>query len=126
MKRFLFACLLAIFATAQAHAAPGDMSVATFLEKADRLESRGPLALLSSDFGVVKREIEASADAYKTRIDSDKDAGRAPHSCPPEAGGSLNSDELLAHFRSYPVAARSRTTVRRGFFDMMARRYPCD
>lgn len=104
-----------------------DMRLDTFLEKAERLERRGPLALLSSDLGLLEDEVKASAALYRDRVRSDREAGRAPHSCPPESGSArLGSNELLAHFRSYPAARRPAITVRSAFFDMMARRFPCD
>lgn len=122
-RRAALAALLISFA-APAAAAPGDMTLATFLAKADKLKSRGALALFSSDLKVLKREVTGSAELYRKQLTADKNAGREPHSCPP-AKGSMNSDELLAHFRSYPEAQRARLTVRTGFFDLMKRRYPC-
>ena len=107
-----------------ASAAPGDMTLATFLAKADALKKRGALALLSSDFSLLKSEVEASNQAYIARLQADRAANRAPHSCPPQRAG-MSSDELLAHFERYPAADRSRTTVRQGFFDLMKRRFPC-
>lgn len=104
-----------------------DMRLDTFLEKAERLERRGPLALVSSDFGLLKGEVEAASSLYRERLVADRAGGRAPHSCPPERGSArLGSDDLLAHFRSYPASRRPSITVRRAFFDMMAQRFPCD
>ncbi|MFB0612381.1 hypothetical protein [Aurantiacibacter poecillastricola] len=115
--------LLVVPAAAQAQ----DMRLDTFLQKAERLERRGALALFSSDLGLLKEEVQASARIYRQRIGADHDAGRAPHSCPPEEGSaSLNSNDILEHFRSYPASRRQSVTVRTAFFDMMARRYPCD
>ncbi|KLE31220.1 hypothetical protein AAW01_13185 [Aurantiacibacter gangjinensis] len=114
---------LSIPATASAQ----DMRLDEFLEKAERLERRGPLALLSSDFGLLKDEVEASAALYRNRIASDRAAGRTPHSCPPEQGSArLSSDDVLSHLRSYPASRRPSITIRRAFFDMMAQRYPCN
>ncbi|WP_199504687.1 hypothetical protein [Qipengyuania sp. YIM B01966] len=59
-------CRLALFALAlalplaalapPALAAPGDMSVATFLEKANGLKRRGPLALVHADYRLLRSE----------------------------------------------------------------------
>lgn len=97
------------------------MSLATFLSKAEKLEKKGPLALFSGDLKILKREVNGAADSYKAQI---KAAKRTAHSCPPK-GGSMDSDELLAHFRSYPAVARAKTTVKVGFFDLMKKKYPC-
>ena len=122
--RFAIAAISALALAAPLAAEPGDMSVATFLEKAEKLKKKGPLALMSSDLKLLKGEVTGSASAYRSKLKADKAAGRAPHSCPPEAG-SLNSDELLKHYQSYPVAKRGSVTVRQGFYDMMKKRYPC-
>ena len=115
---------LAIFGSVIVNAAPGDMSVATFLEKADKLKSRGPLALLSGDMKVLRREGEASGKAYRARIAADKKAGRTPHSCPPEKI-SMDSDQMLAHLRTYPTSRRGSVSMRQAFADLMKKRYPC-
>jgi hypothetical protein len=102
-----------------AASAPGDMKISTFLTKAD-----GVLALASSDIGLLKAEGKAAGDAYRARIKSDKAKNLPPHSCPP-AKASINSDDLLAHFRSYNMIQRQQVSVRTGFVDMMLKRFPC-
>ena len=101
------------------------MRLDNFLERAARLEARGPLALLSSDFNRLKREVEQGAAAYKRQLERERAAGETPHSCPPEGGVAVSSDELLRHFRSIPASRRARLNVREAFGDMMRRRYPC-
>ncbi len=122
--RIALASALCLIIAAPLHAQPGDMKLSTFMAKVDGLKSKGPLALVSKDFKVVKGEVEGAAETYKAKIKSDKSAGRKPHSCPPE-GGSMSSDELLAHFETYPKAKRSSTTVRAGLYDLMKKKYPC-
>lgn len=120
-KLILAAALLAAMPLS---AAAGDMSVATFLTKADALQAKGILALGSSDFKKLKGEVDAASVAYKARLNSDKAAGKPPHSCPPK-GAKFNSDHLLAHFRSYPANQRSSISVRTGVSDLMKKRFPC-
>lgn len=105
-------------------AAPGDMSAAEFLTRADKLKAKGPMALLSGDFKKLKGEAEAAGATYRARIEGDKAAGRAPHSCPPKKS-ALNSDELLAHLRSYPEARRPSITMKVAFAELMRKKYPC-
>lgn len=126
MRGVIMASGLFLASAVPLQAAPGDMSVATFLSKADSLKKKGPLALLSGDIKLLKGEIEGSAAGYKTKLQADKAAGRSPHSCPPSGTKlSLNSDELMRHYQSYPAAQRSSTTVRQGFYDLMRKRFPC-
>lgn len=125
MRNIGLLALAALIFVAPATAALGDMNVATFLAKADKLEKRGVAALLSSDLQKLKREVEASAEAYTARIKADEAAGRAPHSCPPKGKKSLSSDQFLTHLRSYPAARRSSTTIKVAFADLMKKRFPC-
>jgi hypothetical protein len=118
------AAILAVCISVPAASAPGDMTISTFLAKADALKAKGILAMASSDLGLLKAEGKAAGEAYRARIKSDSAKGLPPHSCPP-AKSSINSNDLLNHFRSYPVAQRQQISVRTGFADMMKKRYPC-
>ena len=87
-------------------AEPGDMDVATFLAKAEKLEKKGVAAMFSGDFKRLKREVEAAGNAYSARYKADEAAGRTPHSCPPKGKMALSSDQFMSHLRSYPAARR--------------------
>ncbi|MEY4269655.1 MAG: hypothetical protein RLZZ58_871 [Pseudomonadota bacterium] len=112
------------FALVMLTAAAGDMSIATFLGKADGLKAKGILAMGSPEIEVLKGEMQGATRAYRTRIEGDKKAGKAPHSCPP-AQAKMTSNDLMKHFRSYPASRQSNVSVRTGFFDLMKKRYPC-
>lgn len=105
-------------------AAPGDMTVATFLAKADALRSRGPLALMSSDYSLLKGEVTGAAQAYRARLRGEQAAGR-PSSCPPAGRAAFNSDDVIGQMRTYPVGARGQTTVATAVADLFRNRYPC-
>ena len=107
-------------------AAPGDMSVATFLTRAEALEKKGMMAMFSSDLKVLKAEAEGAGDAYRASLAADRKAGRTPHSCPPPKGkASISSDDMLAHLRSYPASRRQAIPLKAAFADLMKKRYPC-
>ena len=105
-------------------AAPGDMSVAAFLAKADNLKAKGFLALGSSDIALLQSEAKAAGAAYRQRLKSDRAQKRAPHSCPPAKTG-VKSDELIAHLRTYPASARSSISLTTAISDLMKKRFPC-
>lgn len=124
--------LVLIFAGASAllampaKAAPGDMSVAVFLAKAEKLKAQGMTAMFSSDLKVVKAEAEGAGDRYRERLAADRKAGRAPHSCPPPEGkASINADKMIAHLRSYRSAGRGSVPMKTAFADLMRKEYPC-
>jgi hypothetical protein len=104
--------------------APGDMSVAAFLQRASLLERLGPLAIATPEAQVLKGEVVAAGKRYKARIDADRKAGRRTTSCPPESG-SLTPDQWLAHLRSYPAASRKSISIYSAFDGLMRKRYPC-
>ena len=101
------------------------MNVATFLAKADALQKKGPLALLSSDLGLLKKEVQDAGLSLRKERLAAKSAGRPQAFCPPEKGVSLGPNEVLGHFRSIPPAQRSRLQVRDAMRGLMAKRFPC-
>ncbi len=121
MRHFAMALLItAIPATAlQAQSMP----VSTFLAKANALKAKGPMALLSSDIGLLKKEIQNSAKALRAEQLAAQKAGRKPALCMP-AKADVNSNELLAHFNSIPAAQRNMS-VQAGFAGLIRKKYPC-
>ncbi len=100
------------------------MPLSTFLAKADALEAKGPLALMSSDLPIIKNEVKSSMVNYRVILSTQKAAGKPAHSCPP-AKGKLDSDAMMASFRAIPVAQRKSTSVQSALFAMMKKLYPC-
>jgi len=118
--KLLAAALLVLVPTGAAQA----MDVATFLAKADALEKQGMMALMSSDYKLLKSEIETQAAALRAERLAALRAGRKAAYCPP-AEQSMTSGEILAAFRTIPAAQRRRLQVRDALRALMARKYPC-
>jgi hypothetical protein len=108
---------------APALAVGGDMTVSTFLAKADALKAKGLMALGSSDIGLLRSEGQAAGAAYKARLEAERKAGK-PSSCPPK-GTKVQSDKLIAFLRTYPEPARPRTTMKAAIADYFVKTYPC-
>ncbi|WP_253185954.1 hypothetical protein [Novosphingobium sp. NDB2Meth1] len=104
-------------------AAPGAMSVATFLAKAEALKAKGMMALFASDVGLLKSEVANAAAAYRRQLRQEAITGK-PSACPPEHA-ALNSDDLMAQMRTYPAADRPRIPVTQAVADLIRKRYPC-
>jgi hypothetical protein len=119
-KKLLAAVLLAILPLSAASA----MDVATFLAKADALEKKGMMALMSSDYKLLKNEIVAQSQVLRGERLAAERAHRRPAYCPP-AKTSLKSGEILAAFRSIPAAQRPRIDVKDALRALLARKYPC-
>lgn len=100
------------------------MPVSEFLTKANALEKRGAMAIFSSDLKLLKKEITDAAGQLRAERAAAQRAGRKPAYCPPAAKGSLDSKEILAHFRAIPPARRGMP-VRDGLRSLFVRKYPC-
>ena len=124
-------CALALAASlavplAAVSSAPGDMSVAAFLPKAEALKKKGMMAMFSSDLKVLKAEAEGAASHYRAALAADRKAGRTPHSCPPPKGkASIGADAMMDHLRSYPASRRGSVSMKTAFADLMKKKYPC-
>jgi hypothetical protein len=99
------------------------MPVATFLAKADALRKRGPFALLSSDYGKLKAEVNNSAKALGAEQSAARKAGRRPATCLPN-NISIGTDELLNHFRSLPRGQQGGS-VKAALLTFFSKKYPC-
>ena len=119
-KKLLAAALLLVLPLGGAQA----MDVATFLAKADALQKKGMMALMSSDYKMLKREIETHSKTLRAERLAAQAAKRKPAYCPPEKSG-LNSDEILKAFRSIPAAQRPRIQVKDALRALLARKFPC-
>ena len=122
MRKLALGLILSALPVAAANAQ--SMPVSVFLTKADALQKKGPLALMSSDLGLLKREVGAAGKSLSDERLALIAAGRKPPYCPPAKGG-LNSDELLAEMRTIPAEARPRTNVRAALKALMVKKYPC-
>jgi hypothetical protein len=121
MKKLILAAFLAAAPLTAASAMP----VSIFLQKADALQAKGMMALFSSDYGLLKKEVtEASSQLRAERLAA-RAGGRRPAYCPPEQQGSLDSRDLLAAFRAIPPALAARTQVKDALRALLARKYPC-
>ena len=121
MKIKLFAAALLAAVPLSAASA---MDVATFLGKADALQKKGMLALMSSDYKLLKREIEVNGEALRAERLAAERAKRKPAYCPPGKQW-VAPEELLASFRTIPAAQRPRVQVKDGLRALLARKYPC-
>lgn len=120
MKPILAIALLAApLAPAHARAMP----VATFLAKADALQKKGALALLSGDVGLLKAEVINSGKQLRAEQKAAQRAGRKTPTCMPDKA-SINSNELLAHLRAIPPAQRDMP-IKAAFAAFMRKKYPC-
>ncbi len=105
--------------------AQSEMSVAGFLHRAERAQSYGRMAALSSpDYRVLRSEVQRVARIYTAEVQAARAAGRMPPACMP-SNPDLTPDDLLEFMRRIPPQNRARVSVRTAIYAMLRQRYPC-
>ena len=100
------------------------MPVSTFLAKADKLQSRGPLAMFSGDMKLLQNTIKANAAALRAERVAAQGAGKRPAYCPP-GPIKMGVKEVITAMRAVPPAQRATTDTRDALRAYFARRFPC-
>ena len=104
-------------------APPG--SAQNFLDRANRLKAKGPLALFDGDYGRLKAEATAAGKS----IGDDRIAAEKAHKpilyCSPRARAELGSFEFLDGLEAIPPAQRSRMNVKDAMVRVLQTKYPC-
>jgi hypothetical protein len=104
-------------------AAPG--TAQNFLDRANRLKAKGPLALFDSDYGRLKAE----ATAVGTSIGDDRiaaqQAGRPILYCSPQARAQLGSYEFIDGLNAIPAGERANMSLKDAMTRVLQKKYPC-
>ena len=101
------------------------MPASEFLTKAEALSSRGPFALLSSDYSVLKDATMSAGMALKKERLAAVAAHQRPAYCPPAGKGGMDADELMNAIRAMPPALRARTDLKDAMRILLMHKYPC-
>jgi hypothetical protein len=121
-KMIVVTLALAVCAPAFA-AAPG--TAQNFLERANRLKAKGPLAFFDKDYGRLKAEATAVGKSIgDDRIAAGK-AGRPILYCSPQPRAQLGSFEFIDGLQAIALAERARMTLKEGMVRVLQKKYPC-
>jgi hypothetical protein len=71
-----------------------------FISRASALEKRGMMAMFSSEFKALQRDLEKASLQLRTERMAAAKAGLRPPYCPSGKAG-LSTSELLAHLRAF-------------------------
>jgi hypothetical protein len=119
----LLAASLVLVAAPLASAAPG--TAQNFLERAERLLAKGPLALVDADYRRLRREGEAAGNSIRLDRLAAERAGRPILYCSPQARARLGNSEFLRGLRAIPSAQRTRMSLKSAMLLVLQRKYPC-
>lgn len=121
--RSLLLLALLLVATPAAAAAPG--SAEQFLQRAERLLGKGPLALFDGDYKKLQREGEAAGTSIRLEREKAEREGRPILYCSPRPRAELGNMEFIRGLRAIPRAQRERMTLRQAMLLVIQRKYPC-
>ena len=101
------------------------MPVSTFLTKADALQKKGAMAVLSKDLRLLMNQIKQDAGDLKTANQAAVAAGKPKAYCTPAGGVKLSNRDILEAMRAVPPAQRAATSTRDALRTYFAKRWPC-
>ena len=123
MRKTIFLAL-ALSVSIPAFAAPPD-TAQNFLDRANRLKSKGPLAFFDSDYGRLKAEATAAGKS----IGDDRIAAERAHKpilyCSPNARAQLGSFEFIDGLEAIPPAERATMSLKDAMIRVLQKKYPC-
>ncbi|HWC55932.1 MAG TPA: hypothetical protein VG434_03065 [Sphingomicrobium sp.] len=123
MRKTIFLALLVSISIPSFAAPPG--TAQNFLDRANRLKSKGPLAFFDSDYGRLKAEATAAGKA----IGDDRIAAERAHKpilyCSPNARAELGSFEFIDGLEAIPPAERANMSLKDAMIRVLQKKYPC-
>lgn len=121
-KTILFAVALSLAVPGFA-APPG--TAQNFLERANRLKSKGPLAFFDADYKRLKAEATTVGKAIgDDRIAAEK-AGKPILYCSPSARAKLGSYEFIDGLEAIPAGERQSMPLKAAMLRVLQNKYPC-
>lgn len=123
MRNAIFLSLALSIAAPAPAAAPG--SAQNFLDRANRLKARGPLALFDSDYGRLKEEATAVGKSIGDDRIAAQRAGKPILYCSPTARAQLGSNEFISGLEAIPPAERANMSLKDAMVRILQKKYPC-
>jgi hypothetical protein len=124
MMRQLVLLFLALSVGTPALASPPG-SAQNFLDRANRLKAKGPLAFFDRDYGRLKAEATAVGRSIgDDRIAAER-AGRPILYCSPRPRANLGSYEFIDGLAAIPAAERARMSLKAAMLRILQKKYPC-
>lgn len=124
MRLALVAAVAALLVPAAASAQ--SMNAEAFLQRANKLKAKGPLALLAQDeIKLLMNEGKASGDASRRQRLAAIKVGKKPRYCPPEGPQRMDSDEFMTRLAAIPRPDRQRITMTEAMNRILTAKFPC-
>lgn len=118
-----FLTLAAVGAQPLAAAAPG--TAQNFLDRVNRLKSKGPMALFDSDMGRLKSEANAAGMSIGEDRKVMEARGQKPLYCSPKPKAELGQNEFLTGLERIPPQQRAQMSLKAAMLRILQQKYPC-
>lgn len=116
--------ILALWSAGPAFAA-GPGTAQSFLDRANRLKAKGPLAFFDSDYGRLKAEATAVGKSIgDDRIAAER-AGRPILYCSPSPRAKLGNFEFIDGLAAIPADQRATLSLKQAMLRVLQKKYPC-
>jgi len=121
--RFAIAAIV-LASAAPALAAPAG-SAQNFLDRANRLKAKGPLAFFDADYRRLKAEAYAAGNSLRDDRLAAQKAGKPILYCSPKARAQLGSMEFIDGLEAIPSAERPKLNLKQAMLRVLQKKYPC-
>jgi hypothetical protein len=126
MRLFLCTTFLAVALTFGVPALPASPGTAqNFLDRANRLKAKGPLAFFDSDYGRLKSEATTAGKLIGDDRVAAERAGRPILYCSPKPRAQLGSFEFIDGLAGIPSRERATMTLKDAMLRVLQKKYPC-
>jgi hypothetical protein len=121
--RTIFPALVLTLAAPAWPAPPG--TAQNFLDRANRLKAKGPLAFFDRDYGHLKAEATAAGKSIADDRIAAERAGRPILYCSPWPRAQLGSFEFVDGLAAIPARERATMSLKEGMIRVLQKKYPC-
>ena len=123
LARFAIAAIVLASAASALAAPPG--SAQNFLDRANRLKAKGPLAFFDADYRRLKSKAYAAGNSlHDDRLAAQK-AGKPILYCSPKARAQLGSMEFIDGLEAIPSTERPKLNLKQAMLRVLQKKYPC-
>ncbi len=117
--------LLLIAATASPAHATAAGTAQNFLDRANRLLGKGPLALFDRDYKQLRGEAVKAGDQIRLEREAAERARRPILYCSPKPRAELGNMEFIRGLEAISPAERARISLKDAMLRVLQRKYPC-
>lgn len=123
LARFAIAAIVLASAASALAAPPG--SAQNFLDRANRLKAKGPLAFFDADYRRLKSEAYAAGNSLRDDRLAAQKAGKPILYCSPKARAQLGSMEFIDGLEAIPSTERPKLNLKQAMLRVLQKKYPC-